>query len=69
MTPPSNPHNLVTKLTDKRPRVRVSAEEAQAAVYSILLAYGMEDEPAAIIAAHLADANLCGVESHGIMRI
>ena len=69
MTTPVPPQALVTKLTDQTPRVRVRQEEAKVAVYRILLAYGMEDEAAAIIAAHLVDANLCGVESHGVMRI
>jgi LDH2 family malate/lactate/ureidoglycolate dehydrogenase len=50
-------------------RVRVEVAAAQAMVAGILGKAGCDDATAACVAAHLVDADLCGVESHGVMRV
>ena len=50
-------------------RLPVSAENAVAVMIDILTALGCDGVASESIARHLADASLCGVESHGVMRI
>ena len=59
---------VATKLQLSGDRVVVMAEEATGIVTQILRRAGCSDETARMIAEHLADASLCGVESHGLMR-
>ncbi len=57
------------KLVGEGPRLRVAAEEAQQVVARILRAAGCPGNTAAEVADHLVDASLCGMESHGVMRV
>jgi LDH2 family malate/lactate/ureidoglycolate dehydrogenase len=57
-----------SKLTLQDERVAVAAAEAAAIVADIFLRIGCSEECAHEVAEHLADAGLCGVESHGLMR-
>ena len=50
-------------------RLPVSAENAVAVMTDILTALGCDGATSESIASHLADASLCSVESHGVMRI
>ena len=50
-------------------RLPVSAENAVAVMTDILTALGCDGATSESIACHLADASLCSVESHGVMRI
>ena len=50
-------------------RLPVSVENAVAVMTDILTALGCDGSASESIARHLADASLCGVESHGVMRI
>ena len=50
-------------------RLPVSAENAVAVMTDILTALGCDGAASEFIARHLADASLCGVESHGVLRI
>jgi uncharacterized oxidoreductase len=50
-------------------RVRLDVAHAHALVAGILAKAGCDDATAACVAAHLVDAELCGVESHGVMRV
>ncbi|MEL0134147.1 MAG: Ldh family oxidoreductase, partial [Rhodobiaceae bacterium] len=58
-----------SKLDYDGPRVSVTADEAVTVMIDILRGLGCDDDTASCIADHLADASLCGVESHGVMRI
>jgi LDH2 family malate/lactate/ureidoglycolate dehydrogenase len=58
-----------SKLSFDGPRVRLAAAEAEALVAAILRRTGCDGATAAEVAAHLVDADLCGVESHGVMRV
>ena len=51
--------------------VRIAVNEARAVevMTAILGSLGCDTKAAGMIADHLADASLCGVESHGVMRI
>lgn len=49
-------------------RVRVSAPDALVAVRAVLVRAGCPDDTVDLIADHLVDAGMSGVESHGIMR-
>ena len=50
-------------------RIPVSAENAVTVMTDILTALGCDGATSESIARHLADASLCSVESHGVMRI
>lgn len=47
----------------------VSAERLEAAASAVFRAAGCPPEEAGAVAAHLADANLCGHDSHGVIRV
>ncbi len=58
-----------SKLVMEGGRLLVSAEVAAAKIAVILRKAGCSAETADTVAAHLVDASLCGVESHGVMRV
>lgn len=58
-----------SKLELRGGRVEVSAEEAAAVIVDIFNQLGCPAEHSQIITEHLIDANLSGVESHGVMRV
>ena len=60
---------MISKLDFDGVRLPVSESEAVEVMICILEALGCDGEAAGMIADHLADASLCGVESHGVMRI
>jgi len=60
------PHS---KLSFDGPRVRVPVADAIALGASILRRSGCDETTACEVATHLVDADLCGVESHGLMRV
>ncbi len=60
---------MASKLDFDGVRLPVSAENAVAVMTDILTALGCDGAASGSIARHLADASLCGVESHGVMRI
>jgi hydroxycarboxylate dehydrogenase B len=47
----------------------VKAEFLQNGITGIFLACGVPEEEAQIVAAHLVDAEACGVVSHGVLRV
>lgn len=59
---------LPTKLQDEGVRLMISADDAIAHMTRVFTALGCADSTAQAVAQHLADASLCGVESHGVMR-
>jgi LDH2 family malate/lactate/ureidoglycolate dehydrogenase len=61
--------NVTTKLELTGNRVPVLADDALAIIVDIFKQMGCPDEESQVIAEHLIDANLCGVESHGVMRV
>ena len=58
-----------SKLSFDGPRVRVPVDEAIALGVAVLRRAGCDDATAHDVATHLVDADLCGVESHGLMRV
>lgn len=54
---------------ESRAARRISSAELERYAAAIFRAAGSEAEEAAIIAAHLVEANLAGHDSHGVMRI
>lgn len=58
-----------SKLTLDGERVAVAAAEAVAIVREIFTRIGCSEDCALEVAEHLADASLCGVESHGLARV
>jgi uncharacterized oxidoreductase len=58
----------LSKLRLTEDRVSVPVAQARACAIQILLSGGCDTERAEAIADHLTDAELCGVESHGLMR-
>ncbi len=57
-----------SKLELKGERVTVAVDEVVVLVTSIFKGVGCSQKIAKEVADHLADSNLCGVESHGLMR-
>ena len=60
---------LTTKLKLNGERVKVAANEALVIITKIFNQLGCPEKTSLAIADHLIDANLCGVESHGVMRV
>ena len=60
---------IPTKLELRGERVEVVAKEATAIVVDIFNRLGCSDDTSNAITEHLIDANLCGMESHGVMRV
>ena len=60
--------NVRSKLELKGERLKVKPNEVIEVVSSIFKHVGCSETIAREVAEHLADADLCGVESHGIMR-
>lgn len=58
-----------SKLSEHKQRILLSAERTQAAIALLFGKVGCEQRVAESIAAHLVDADLCGVESHGLVRV
>ena len=58
-----------SKLTLSGPRAIISVDVAVALVDAILQKVGCAPATVNAVARHLADADLCGVESHGVMRV
>ena len=58
-----------TKLDLKSGRVIITASEAKKVLKKILLNVGCNKKEIVSISEHLVDTSLCGMESHGIMRI
>ena len=60
---------MASKLDYDGPRVDLDAGHATDVAARILGHMARDAEVGRIVAAHLVDANLCGVESHGIYRV
>ena len=60
--------NIPTKLELPGGRVEVAADEAVRLLTDIFNKLGNPEDHSQVIANHLVDANLSGVESHGVMR-
>ena len=58
-----------TKLELRGGRVDVVAAEANAIIVDIFNRLGNPEDVSQAITEHLIDANLCGMESHGVMRV
>ena len=58
-----------TKLDLKSGRVIISTHEAKKVLQQILLTVGCNKKEIVSVSEHLVDTSLCGMESHGLMRI
>ena len=61
--------NILTKLELRGDRIALAADQASSIIVNIFNRLGCPDEISRAITEHLIDANLCGVESHGVMRV
>lgn len=59
---------MASKLELDGDRIEIDARHAAAVAAGVFKALGCAAEIAEAVASHLADSDLCGVESHGIMR-
>jgi hydroxycarboxylate dehydrogenase B len=60
---------LPSKLELRGGRIEVAASDANDIIVDIFNRLGCPDDHSRAIAEHLIDANLCGMESHGVMRV
>ena len=58
-----------SKLKLSSERIEVAANEATGIIAEIFVRLGCSGETSQVITNHLIDANLCGYESHGVMRV
>ncbi len=61
-------HVVNSKLTLDAPRSEIEAVEAKSVLDEIFTAVGCVRRVSNIVAEHLVDTSLCGMESHGVMR-
>ncbi len=62
------PLEVRSKLTLCGNRLKIDAAAAVETATDIFVALGCSENTARIVAEHLADTSLCGMESHGLMR-
>ena len=60
---------MESKLYLKTKRVKIDLTESIDVLTKIFLKLGCSNEVSQEVSTHLSDANLCGMESHGIMRV
>ena len=60
---------MKSKLKLKTRRVKIDLTESIDILTKIFLKLGCSKEVSQEVSTHLSDANLCGMESHGIMRV
>ena len=60
---------MESKLYLKTKRVKIDLTESIDVLTKIFLKLGCSNEVSQDVSTHLSDANLCGMESHGIMRV
>ena len=58
-----------SKISLDQKRVIVRDSLAKEKISSIFLALGCSEDVAVEVAEHLTDTSLCGMESHGVMRV
>lgn len=61
--------DIPTKLELRGSRTGVPAAEARPIIHEIFIRLGCFEDESHIITNHLIEANLCGMESHGVMRV
>ena len=50
-------------------RIEIAVDQASAFIVDIFTRLGCQNDISLTITEHLIDANLCGLESHGVMRV
>jgi len=61
--------NILTKLELRGDRIEIAVDQASAIIVDIFSRLGCQIDISLVITEHLIDANLCGLESHGVMRV
>ena len=61
--------NILTKLELQGDRIEIAVDHASAIIVDIFNRLGSQNDISLAITEHLIDANLCGLESHGVMRV
>ena len=61
--------NILTKLQLSGDRIEIAADQASEIIVDIFSRLGCQNEISLAITEHLIDANLCVLESHGVMRV
>ena len=62
-------NKIRSKLELKGDRVSITAHQASEIITDIFRRLGCSEEQSDLITHHLIDSDLCGVESHGVMRV
>ena len=61
--------NILSKLELRGDRIEIAVDHASAIILDIFNRLGCQNDISLAITEHLIDANLCGLESHGVMRV
>jgi len=61
--------NILTKLELRGERIEIAVDHASEIIVDIFNRLGCQNDTSLAITEHLIDANLCGLESHGVMRV
>ena len=60
--------NILSKLELRGDRIEIAVDHASVIILEIFNRLGCQNDISRAITEHLIDANLCGLESHGVMR-
>ena len=60
---------ILSKLELRGDRVEIAVDLATTIIFDIFKRLGCQNDIGLAITEHLIDANLCGLESHGVMRV
>ncbi len=60
---------VITKLESAGNRIKITASEASILIVNIFKKLGCPIDISQAVSKHLVDATLCGLESHGVMRV
>ena len=61
--------NILSKLELRGDRIEIAVDHASVIIVDIFNRLGCQNDISLAITEHLIDANLCGLESHGVMRV
>ena len=61
--------NILSKLELRGDRIEIAVDHASTIIVDIFNRLGCQNDISLAISEHLIDANLCGLESHGVMRV
>ena len=60
---------ITSKIVLNEKRLRLGSDQVDRVLTGIFISIGFPEDISKAVSSHLVDANLVGVESHGVMRV